>query len=111
MNHQVAIAQTWVHGSVPVHSGSPHQVQFPAPPPPPPPRPVPNPSMLNVAVLIAMPSQRQQKDTQSDHGSVPRPPARSGLSYDDGQLLFGVARLPRKEQAVCTAPTQSGRTT
>jgi len=72
-DHVVPLTQTWFPSA---YSFRPERRAAPPPPPP------PDPPKLNVAILVAMPS--PQKDAQ---------PVRSGPSYHEGQLSFGLIGL------------------
>ncbi|KAI0251210.1 hypothetical protein BJV78DRAFT_494980 [Lactifluus subvellereus] len=100
IDRQVAMAQPWCYGSYPFLSD--HLIQSSAHRPPPC-NPVSGPRTLNVAVLVAMPSQRPEAHrvrgtTSRRHAVGPR------LSYGEGQLLMGVTSLPCEERVVLTAP-------
>ena len=65
--------------------------------------------MLNVAVLVALPSRRKFAPQVSE--TVPHPAIGSGLAYGEGQLVLGVTSLPCEEQAIRAALGQQERTT
>jgi len=103
MRPHVAIAQAWCRGAYSFNPERSATNQFTAPTPPAPP-PTSDPRMLNVAVLVAMPSRR--KFTLPVSRSAPHPAIESGLPFDEGHLVMGVTSLPYDEQATCTAPKE-----
>ena len=111
MSPHVATAQAWFCGAYHFHPRAERSAagQYPVPPAPPEPPPVSGPRMLNVAVLIAMPLRRKLASSVSEF--TPRPAIGSGLSYDEGQLVMGVTRLPCEEQAIRDALGQQERST
>ena len=100
MRPHVAIAQAWFRGAYTFCPERPPADQFPAPTPPALP-PSSDPRMLNVAILVAMPSRR--KFASPDPESPPHAAIGSGLSYNEGQLLMGVTSVPCEEQAIGVA--------
>jgi hypothetical protein len=109
MRPPVVIAQAWFRGTYAFYPPRAERTaagQFPAPPvlPEQPPG-VSDPRMLNVAVLVAMPSRRIFAPSISK--SVPHPVIESGLSHDEGLLAMGVTSLPCEEQAIRDALRQT----
>lgn len=102
----LTIAQAWFRGAYPFHPEHSASNQFAAPTPPAPP-PTSDPRMLNVTVLVAMPSRR--KFAQPFSRSAPHPAIESGLSFDEGHLVMGITSLPYDEQAICTASKEHER--
>lgn len=106
MRPHVAIAQAWFRGAYSFNPERSATNQSTAPTPPAPPL-TSDPRMLNVAVLVAMPSRRKFAPPVSR--SAPHPAIESGLSFDEGHLVMGVTSLPFGEQAICTAPKEDER--
>ncbi|KAI9465338.1 hypothetical protein BJY52DRAFT_1246605 [Lactarius psammicola] len=88
MEHHVAMAQAWLHGTHPLDPRRP--THFPTPHLPASPS-IPDSRTLNVAVIVAMPSRRPPP--QPMHGTTPHHPIGSRLSYSEGQLSIGTTSL------------------
>ena len=86
MDHHVAMAQAWFHGSYPLNRRRPTHLPAQRPPP------ITDLRTLNVAVLVVMPSRRVP--AQPTHGITPQYPIGSRLSYGEGQLSIGTTSLP-----------------
>ena len=107
IDHQAAMAQTWLYGNYPFF---PDRLIQPSTPRPPPCNPASGPRTLDVAVLVAMPT--QPPEAHRVRGTTSRRHAvGSRLAYGEGQLLMGVTSLPWEEQVMLTAPGECGRTT
>lgn len=97
MRPHVAMAQAWFR-AYSFDQERPTTNQFTTAPTPPAPPPTSDPRVLNVAVLVAMPSRR--KFALPVSRSAPHPAIESGLSFDEGHLVMGVTNLPYDEQAM-----------